>query len=110
MIVINWNTNTPYILVISLLLSCPFALGIAWLHYHPLYGRYWQAHAWIEVVIGTLCIDATAVALLGWSVAIPLAVADAVWGLPMILACETANTCHTVHHDDQAEADHISTR
>lgn len=98
------NPNWPYIIVIAALLSCAFALFISWLHFHRRYGGFWKANAWIEVVAGCLLIDATAWAVLGIDILLPLLLIEAVWGLPMIVAILANYMREIAAVDDTAEA------
>ncbi len=95
------NPSWPFIITIAFFVALTYAILVAWLNNHPRFGEFWSAHAWVEVVIGSLLVACTVWALIGLWAFLVLLGAYAVWGGPMIAAVLIADMRRAVREDDE---------
>ena len=95
------NPSWPFIVAISFFVACGYAVLVAWLNNHARFGEFWSAHAWVEVVIGSLLVACTVWALIGlWAFLVLLGVYT-VFGTPMIVAALVADMRRAARERDE---------
>lgn len=82
--------NWPSLAVIAGLAAVGYAALVSYLNNHVRYGAFWQAHSWLEVVVGNVLIAVTAWAIAGAGVMLLMMALNVLWGAPMIVGVLTS--------------------